>query len=90
MTTSTLARCERCGGNLYPYEGGMKCLQCSRSFGGKEPESRVAPKHYTRGFKEMVVKQALRVGNYALVGRQLGVSDKLVQHWVAGRHDGKR
>ncbi len=86
-----IAPCPHCiKGNLYQEEQGMKCLQCGRSFGGPEPESREIrkPTYYSPEFKERAVKQALRVGNYALVGRQLGVSDKLVQHWVAGRHDG--
>ena len=79
----TLERCKRCGGNLYPYEGGMKCLQCSRSFGGKEPEARVVREmpRYSDEFKGRVVARVLRVGSSAWVADQLGLSTKTVQRW---------
>ncbi|KKN65495.1 hypothetical protein LCGC14_0480990 [marine sediment metagenome] len=83
MVTKT--RCPRCLGNLYPYEGGMKCLQCSRSFGGPEPEAKVAPKHYSPEFKERAVRVGKMLGSWAKAGSVLGIDAKYVQSWSRKR-----
>ena len=81
MTTSTLERCPRCTGNLYPYEGGMKCLQCSRTVGGPEPEDILIPKHYDKAFKERAVKRAKELGSWSKAAREFGVDPGGLQMW---------
>ncbi len=87
MVTKTLERCKRCGGNLYPYEGGMKCLQCSRTVGGPEPESREIrkPTYYSPEFKERAVKIGKMLGSWAKAGSVLGIDAKYVQSWSRNR-----
>ncbi len=83
MVTKT--RCKRCGGNLYPYEGGMKCLQCSRSFGGKEPEGKSTSTYFSPEFKERAVRVGKMLGSWAKAGSVLGIDAKYVQSWSRNR-----
>ncbi len=79
MTTKTLT--------LRDWEG-MKCLQCSRTVGGPEPESREmrpAPTYYSPEYKERAVKIGKMLGSWAKAGSVLGIDAKYVQSWSRGK-----
>ncbi|KKN28544.1 hypothetical protein LCGC14_0853110 [marine sediment metagenome] len=79
MVTKT--RCERCTGNLYPYEGAMKCLQCGRSFGGPEPEGLIQDRRFTRAFKVRAIRRARELGSWSRAAQEFGVDPGGLQMW---------
>ena len=83
MTTLTVKEpCPRCGGNLYGWEGAVKCLQCSRIFGGPRlPEGIPIRRHYEPAFKNEAVQRALVLHSWVEAALEFGVDPRTLKMW---------